>query len=885
MPRKVDIDTDMDIKRLAKELRSIARLDWRDPDGFQFAEMPTLASLLQLEPGKKSVDRLRERLLQLTREAKEEEDRTPPRHNRSLAAAWLALLALGEGVYDSNVTERRQWLITQWLTKRGHKIKSVDSFKRNQEPDIYGELATRLVASELGAPELPKPRSQSKPNLKPKSTGPKSSSPRPAPWPVREHQPTDEQEIVILIAAQAMRSGPASGLVKLVREFEPYWRATEAMIYSLEGSYKEIWRAGLLHDYDHFAALPAGFYGGLVHATELVIAAAEADPELRAHVVYLIDPHDTTSLYPASASLKRECLLTRTAFLTSYRGAARWFRLEWARRAADGKEPAAKDLLVSPPKAGFPEGSELEDGDGALALAAHDRHKRAMMDFADRHVGLIDRRFPKRWATQVTGHVLNGGSIHDDEYQEDVLTDVGDQRREQVKDTIDAKSSEWQQDERSEGPGAPDWIPLLTRGRQGGVIQLARKVLNDECDTVLFFQDAETPREHDTEIQVLDRAAQLADSNCLLLHDERSADRWAENLEICLGKSGASTATTLVEAFRRVFDVELVLAHPDGGQARGRSRSRQRTDDSEALWARVTAMAAIHIVGALKTVAETRAERDEPVRFGFPWGGAIRDILGRVEQQDEGRAFDRRALAGALGLHDFVEEHSAADLHGSRSYAVSKGNWLPLPGQAKPFGPGELRVVPTVGVIGARDRSLESHSLVDRAVRILGGKAVLYPESAFALADGRGDPWGGAPKLDWSALDVLLLSAAPLQERSKKGPATLATALPADLATHYSGCEGAVGTIYLEEHDGEVRQRKHAAYRQVGMSMEEIRKLKAGRAEVVLVNGAQGGAPRRRAAWAALKAGLATTFITDEAFAWGVLKEEMAGLKPPGQGR
>src|SRR5205807_1518228 len=125
---------------------------------------------------------------------------------------------------------------------------------------------------------------------------------RPAPWPVKTFRPRQGQEIVILIAAPAMRHGPTSGLVKLVREFEPYWRATETMIYSLEGSFKEIWRAGLLHDYEDFAALPAGFYGGLVHATEIVVAAAEAKPGFASHVVYLIDPHDNSSLYPATAS-------------------------------------------------------------------------------------------------------------------------------------------------------------------------------------------------------------------------------------------------------------------------------------------------------------------------------------------------------------------------------------------------------------------------------------------------------------------------------------------------------------------------------------------------------------------------------------------------------
>jgi hypothetical protein len=80
---------------------------------------------------------------------------------------------------------------------------------------------------------------------------------------------------VILIAAQATRQGPASELAKLVREFAPYWRASKTMVYALEGSYKEIWRAGPMDDYKDFAALPAEFDGGLMYATKVVIAAAE----------------------------------------------------------------------------------------------------------------------------------------------------------------------------------------------------------------------------------------------------------------------------------------------------------------------------------------------------------------------------------------------------------------------------------------------------------------------------------------------------------------------------------------------------------------------------------------------------------------------------------
>ena len=438
------------------------------------------------------------------------------------------------------------------------------------------------------------------------------------------------------------------------------------------------------------------------------------------------------------------------------------------------------------------------------------------------------------------------------------------------------------------GPGSIDWIQQLTRGRQGGVIQLARKVLKNECDTVLFFQDAETPREHDMEIQVLDRAAQMADSHCLLLYDEQSAARWADNVSVCLDAEQATGATTLVEAYRRVFGVELVLAEPDPGYPTPDDESSDKT-----IWRHITRTAATHVVGALRAARVRRAERGEPVRFGIPWGGAVHDVLGAVDEDWEGIADGdegepERVLSGAIGLQDFVDENEdGKGLHYERQYAVRAKQWPPAPKAPQPYGADELRVIPTVGVIGARDRSLESHSLVERAVKILGGGKVTYPESAFALKkNARDNPLGETPDEDWRKLDVLLLSAAPMASRPDSNGAALATALPADLAESYADCLGAIGTIYLEQGDNDVAQRQHHSYEQVGIKLEQIRKLrKNGEAKVVLVNGAEKNEDRRRACWAALKAKVATTFVTDKDFAWEVLEEEIPELSRPGRGR
>jgi len=848
------VQPETELGRLVKELKYVAKRDWHETDVFDFEEIPILTGIFGLSGNPEDVKELKVGLLRVRNELAEEEKGHPGPIHRPLSKGATIYLRLSDEWVGKSIEDRHEGVRQAWRNRDGTEIASARSVMSNHQNDFWLPFAKRLLREPGAAAATGSGR-----RTKPKPMPPVAA----APWPVKGHEPSRDQEIVILMAARAFREGPTSGLARLVREFEPYWRASEAMIYSLEGSYKEIWKAGLLHGYEDFVPLPAGFEGGLVHATEIVVAADERGAVC--HVVYLSDPHDDSSLYPATASIKRECLLTGTPFLSTHQGAARWFGLEWTRRAADDSGLETKGLLLNRPMGDFA-GEGARSNGGSLAVAAHDRHKRSMMDFVDAHVDLFESDFPQRWATRVTGHVLNGGSIWD--YEEDVLYDVKGEKRTDLMNRIEDKSVEWEAEERDRGPGSPGWVRQLTRGRQGGVIQLARKILDEECDTIVFFQDAEAASEQDMEIQVLDRTAQLADRGALLLYDERSATRWAENRAACRGPDGTFDTATLIEAYRDVFDVELVLAHP--APAHGNGRNRRAAEAARAVWGQITRTAAIHVVGALSAMAKQKSD-EGPVRFGLHWGGAIRDILGEL-----GGPGDPDALSGALTLHHYVRKHEAGELA-----RATLGSLLADERRSAPpplFGPGELKVVPTVGVIGAKDRSQEAHSLVSRATEILGGDGVLFPESAFALKGGVEDPLGRGIDGDWGQLDVLLLSAAPLQARGK---AALATALPSDLAIFYKDCAAAVGTIYLERDadGGEVKQPQHPVYEQVGITPQQIGSLKDAGAEVVLVNGAELKAPRIEACWAALKAELASTLISDQAFAWEVLKREVRDLE------
>jgi len=864
------------VAAIAEELPRLAHHDWRKADRINLDDFPELSEQLGLAEGAEGVQELRDRLCDVRDAIAAEEEASPPRFQQSIALAMETLLGLGEG-QDLGLGERRSWIAARWKTRASRGQKSFaggDAFRNNSEKSVYEAVASHLLnlAPQSGATAQRLTTPQDLPDL-----------PRP-PWPTPDYEPGPSQEVVILIATPQMRHGTRSGLAKLVREFEPYWRETKTIIYSLDGSYRELWRAGLLHDYEHFAALPAGFDGGLVHATEIVVAAAEARPVRPCHVVYLIDPRDISSIYPATASIKRECLITQTPFLTSYTGAASWFRLEWARSVGERPGPSASRLLLGHPARGFSAGSGLEEPIGALALAAHDRHKRAMMEFADEHRELMGSGFGERWATRVTGHLLNGLSLYDGQYVDDILYDVSGQRRDALIAEIEAKSFAWQEQNRGQGPGSLGWIKQLTRGRQGGVVQLARKVLGGECRTVIFFQDAETPREHDMEIQVLDRAAQLPASDCLMLYDRGSASRWAENLSLARQPGGAS-AVTLVEAYRRVFGVELVLAYPPPA----RRRTDEGGEEKRNLWSEITLTAATYVVGLLKeiSVERTKAGSAEPLRLGIPWGGTPREIIGAVPVVGDASPSPtplKGGFASAVGINEFVQQNAAADLFVARSSAVRLGTWPSAPTEPwpAPFHAEQLRIISTVGVVGARDRALESHALATQAAQVLGGTPVHFPESAYAMRHHE-NASGSAPEADWDKLDVVLANAAPLKKRPVRTAKTAAitTALPTDLADFYDGAAGAVGTIYLEKN-GEARESD--SYRQVGISLERLRQRREAGAEVILVNGVDNGPARRKAALAALRANFASTFITDPDFAWAVLQTHSPSHKPATDG-
>ena len=202
----------------------------------------------------------------------------------------------------------------------------------------------------------------------------------------------------------------------------------------------------------------------------MVAQVVAPEPELALDlVIYLIDPNDQTSIFPEAQALKRQCVVHGKPFVSTFAGADEWLAL------CAGRAPRVSLLQKQ-----------------TVALVAHDRCKPAMVAFAKRNFALLSR-FGSRVATGTTGRRLNAMALK---------------------------------------RGAKAWVMPMLSGPLGGDAQIARLLLEGACDRVIFFEDPHVARQHEADIQLLERAARVAGERAICLNDPTSAQRWAASVRL-----------------------------------------------------------------------------------------------------------------------------------------------------------------------------------------------------------------------------------------------------------------------------------------------------------------------------------------------------------------
>lgn len=302
---------------------------------------------------------------------------------------------------------------------------------------------------------------------------------------------------IALLASPGFRREENSPLAALLRVLVPFLtHAFPAKLVAMRPTYEAAQAAGFLTDYPLWDVLPP-WEEGAVATVAARLVAGEID-----WVIYLADPGDLISLFPESIALKRQCVVHGRPYLATVRAAAEWCLLHWIERDPAGAATFLCTLDDPTAAASLP-------GATTLGLVAHDTRKTAMLAFVERWFPLLDR-FRLRLSTGTTGGLLNG----------DAPARLGEVSPE-MRGLIDAQKA------RLAGRQGPWTVPYLS-GPKGGDAQIADRVLREPGSTILFFEDPHVAREHEADIQLLERIARLKTYDNACLHDPATAQRWAE---------------------------------------------------------------------------------------------------------------------------------------------------------------------------------------------------------------------------------------------------------------------------------------------------------------------------------------------------------------------
>ncbi|MBC3908951.1 methylglyoxal synthase [Undibacterium umbellatum] len=276
-----------------------------------------------------------------------------------------------------------------------------------------------------------------------------------------------------LIANRSHQDAPNSALVQLLHGGGPALQHLQAEMVIVGRTLDAIISHGLVDSCPVVERFPYGREGGLM---KLVSRVVDREPARAVDaVIYLIDPVDPSSIFPEAQALKRQCVIHRKPFLATLASAREWLELE---ATAAG---AAIDNKLNP---------SFELKNEGIALIAHDAMKESMLVMAEKHFDLLDS-FGHRYATGTTGGLLN-------------------QLAQKIKGTEAGKN----------------WVTPYLSGPLGGDAQLAELVLDRQIRRILFLEDPHVARQHEADIQLLERAARTVCDYAQVISEVSGADRW-----------------------------------------------------------------------------------------------------------------------------------------------------------------------------------------------------------------------------------------------------------------------------------------------------------------------------------------------------------------------
>lgn len=274
-----------------------------------------------------------------------------------------------------------------------------------------------------------------------------------------------------------------AALFALLRACEAGIRELRLGLHAVGRTHDAIAAAGMLRGYQPLVRYPYGREGGLMKLVAEVVG-MEGEGRTLDGAIYLIDPVDPSSIFPEALALKRQCVIHGKPFLSTAASVRDWVEMEriHAGLAADRNADRFHD-----------------HGTQTVALIAHDAMKAAMIDFADRNFDVLSR-FRQRVATGTTGQRLN-----------ELAWNRG-----------------W--------PAGTPWVQRFNSGPLGGDAQIADLVLERRCHRAIFFEDPHVARQHEADIQLLERAVTTCTHDAVCATSPRVAQRWCDAVRLRAGR-------------------------------------------------------------------------------------------------------------------------------------------------------------------------------------------------------------------------------------------------------------------------------------------------------------------------------------------------------------
>jgi methylglyoxal synthase len=265
-----------------------------------------------------------------------------------------------------------------------------------------------------------------------------------------------------------------AALFRWLRACEPGIRELGLELHTVGRTFDAIAAAGMLAGYTGLRRYPYGREGGLMKLVAEVVGLGSPERTLDG-AIYLIDPVDPSSVFPEAIALKRQCVIHGKPFISTMAGARDWIEAERV-HAGLPPDPGADGLHA------------LESQ--TIALIAHDAMKPQMLAYAAEHFDVL-ARFAHRVATGTTGQRLNEL----------------------------AWSRGW--------PQHQPWVQRYESGPMGGDAQIADLVLEHRCQRAIFFEDPHVARQHEADIQLLERAVTTVTDKVVCFTSPAMAQRWA----------------------------------------------------------------------------------------------------------------------------------------------------------------------------------------------------------------------------------------------------------------------------------------------------------------------------------------------------------------------